>query len=42
MLVTQQRFGATAAERIFKELEVIKKAYFEAIHKSFLLIATYY
>lgn len=25
----QQRFGATAAERIFKELEVIKKAYFE-------------
>ncbi|WP_295722620.1 Eco57I restriction-modification methylase domain-containing protein [uncultured Methanobrevibacter sp.] len=25
----QQRFGVTAAERIFKELEVIKKAYFE-------------
>lgn len=25
----QQRFGATAAERIFKELELIKKAYFE-------------
>ena len=25
----QQRFGATDAERIFKELELIKKAYFE-------------
>lgn len=25
----QQRFGATAAERILKELEVIKKAYFD-------------